>query len=100
MTPPVLIIIAAASLSLAILPTPSYAQSCKHLRWECQNKDKLGLTGEGTCKRYRAECGGGGGGDGGGSASTCKKLRWACNHKDELGLKGAGTCQRYRETCG
>ena len=75
-----------------MLPADGYAQSCRQLRWACENKGELGLEGAGTCRRYREECGG--------RHNQCEKLRYACEHKDELGLEGAGTCRRYRETCG
>src|SRR5208283_4991864 len=88
---------AAAGLFLVALPTPSYAQDCRGLRWACEHKDELGLQGAGTCRHYREECGGGGGG---GGNNQCAQLRWACEHKDELGLQGAGTCRRYREERG
>jgi hypothetical protein len=84
-----------AGLFLVVLPTTSYAQDCRGLRWACEHKDELGLQGAGTCARYREQCGGGGGGGG----NRCAQLRYACEHKDELGLQGAGSCARYRETC-
>jgi hypothetical protein len=85
--------LAALGLSLALIPTASYAQNCSRLRWACEHKEELGLQGAGTCRRYRENCQGGG-------EDRCSKLRYACEHKEELGLQGAGTCRRYRETCG
>ena len=104
----------AVGLFLMVLPTTSYAQDCRRLRYACEHKDELGLQGAGTCRQYREQCGGGGGGGfgvegggfrfgfgggGGGGGHRCAQLRYACEHKDELGLQGAGTCARYRETC-
>src|SRR5271165_2806913 len=94
-------------LFLTVLPTTSYAQDCRGLRWACEHKDELGLQGAGTCRRYRELCFGGGVGfdggrvgfGGGGGDRLCAHLRWTCEHKEELGLEGAGTCGRYRETC-
>ncbi len=77
-----------------VLPADANAQSCRQLRWACENKGELGLEGAGTCRRYRELCGGGGG------MNHCDKLRYACENKEELGLTGAGTCRRYREECG
>jgi hypothetical protein len=77
------------------LPSESYAQNCRQLRWACENKAELGLQGAGTCRRYREICGGGSH-----QMSHCDKLRYACEHKGELGIQGAGSCRRYRETCG
>jgi hypothetical protein len=107
-----------AGLFLVVLPTTSYAQDCRGLRWACEHKEELGAQGAGICRRYREQCGGGGGfgfegggfrfgfggggeggGEGNGGGDRCAKLRWACEHKDELGLQGAGTCRRFRETC-
>ena len=85
-----------AGLFLMVLPTPSYAQDCRGLRYACEHKDELGLQGAGTCRRYREQCSDFGGG---GVANKCAQLRWACEHKDELGLQGAGTCRRFREAC-
>jgi hypothetical protein len=85
-----------AGLFLMALPTTSYAQDCRGLRYACEHKDELGLQGAGTCRRYREQCSDFGGG---GVANKCAQLRWACEHKDELGLQGAGTCRRFREAC-
>ena len=86
------IVLGGAGLFLLVLPTTSYAQDCRGLRYACEHKDELGLQGAGTCRRYKEQCGGGEG--------QCGQLRYACEHKDELGLQGAGTCRRYHETCG
>jgi hypothetical protein len=67
---------------------------CQRLRWRCQNKEELGLEGQGTCRRYRQECGGWS------KRSHCNRLRWRCEHKEELGLEGQGTCRTYRRQCG
>jgi hypothetical protein len=85
-----------AGLFLMVLPTTSYAQDCRGLRYACEHKDELGLQGAGTCRRFREQCSDFGGG---GVANKCAQLRWACEHKDELGLQGAGTCRRFREEC-
>ena len=82
-------------LFLMVLPTASYAQDCRSLRWACEHRDELGLQGATLCRRYHEQCRGGGQRGG----SRCAQLRYACEHKNELGLQGAGTCARYRETC-
>ena len=46
----------AAGLFLMVLPTTTYAQDCRGLRWACEHKDELGLQGAGTCRRYRETC--------------------------------------------
>lgn len=86
--------LAAIGLTMTLIPTTSYAQNCRGLRYACEHKDELGLEGAGTCRRYREQCGGQD------DRNPCARLRYACEHKDELGLEGRGTCQRYRETCG
>ena len=86
--------LASIGLSLLLIPTESFAQSCSQLRWACEHKDELGLEGAGTCRRFRERC------SDNQNENKCAKLRWACEHKDELGLEGAGTCRRYREACG
>jgi len=88
--------LAAVGLFATLIPTESFAQNCRGLRYACEHKDELGLEGAGTCRRYREQCGGGAQRP----QNPCAKLRYACEHKDELGLEGAGTCRRYREQCG
>lgn len=90
----------AAGLLFVVLPTPSYAQDCRALRYACEHKDELGLRGAGTCRRFNDQCGRETFVSGPSPFSaTCRQLRWACENKDRLGLEGAGTCRRYRETC-
>ena len=67
-------------------------QYCEGLRRACQNKDRRGETGEGNCRRYRAECGE--------RISYCERLRRACENKDRRGEAGEGNCRRYRNECG
>lgn len=64
---------------------------CERLRRACIYKDEKGETGEGNCRRYRAECEGGG---------YCARLRRACIYKDQSGETGEGNCRRYRRECG
>ena len=116
--------LAAAALALLTLPGPAFAQYiefgpggvrvddgrgrggrgggyCETLRRACENKDALGETGQGNCRRFRAECGG--------RPvvqerrpsrrEVCRELRQACLYKDELGERGRGNCREYRQTC-
>ena len=64
---------------------------CEGLRRACENKDRRGETGEGNCRRYRAECGE--------RISYCERLRRACVNKDRRGEAGEGNCRRYRNKC-
>lgn len=66
---------------------------CARLRRACEFKHERGETGEGNCRRYRAECGGE-------RISYCERLRRACVFKDERGQTGQGNCRRYRAECG
>ena len=85
-------IIAAAAAAFAVVPSSSYAQSCRELRLACEHKGALGEEGQGNCRTYRETCLRP-------HYSVCAHLRYQCIHKDQLGLEGAGTCERYRETC-
>lgn len=51
----------AAAVAWTTFPAPAQAQGgryglCDGLRYECRNKDRLGLRGEGACRRMRAVC--------------------------------------------
>ena len=64
---------------------------CERLRRACVYKEERRESGEGNCRRYRAECSG--------RVSYCARLRRACIYKEERGETGLGNCQRYREEC-
>jgi hypothetical protein len=64
---------------------------CTYLRYKCNNKGRLGESGEGNCRRYRNECQ---------QISYCERLRRACVYKEERGQEGQGNCRRYRNNCG
>ena len=66
---------------------------CQELRSACLNKERLGESGEGNCRRYRETC------RGPSRESLCQELRAACLNKERLGEAGEGNCRRYRETC-
>lgn len=66
---------------------------CERLRRACEFKDARGQTGEGNCRRYRAECGNE-------RVDYCERLRRACEFKDARGQTGEGNCRRYRTECG
>jgi hypothetical protein len=78
---------------------------CRHLRYGCIYKKRLGEAGEGNCRRYKEECqgfGGGGYDDGGPryeGKSYCQRLRDACIYKESRGETGERNCRRYREEC-
>lgn len=73
---------------------------CETLRRACESKDTLGETGQGNCRRYRAECGGRPVAEPRRSLrEVCRDLRQACLYRDELGERGRGNCREYRATC-
>jgi hypothetical protein len=78
---------------------------CRHLRYGCIYKERLGEAGEGNCRRYKEECRGYGDGGYGYSGrryedrSYCQRLRDACIYKESRGESGEGNCRRYREEC-
>lgn len=82
-----------ASVSEGVVEQVQYwgGGRCERLRRACIYKDQRGETGEGNCRRYRAECEGGG---------YCERLRRACVYKDQRGEAGEGNCRRYRRECG
>ncbi len=80
-----------AVLETGVLPV-QYGEHCERLRYRCEHKEELGREGEGTCHRYREECGE--------RAEHCEHLRRACEHKEARGEEGEGNCRRYREECG
>ncbi len=72
---------------------PRAGGSCEELRLACENKERLGETGEGNCRRYRERC------LRPARRDVCAELRAACLNKERLGESGEGNCRRYRQTC-
>ena len=81
-----------AGLEQLVQPVQYGGGYCERLRRACVYKEYRGETGEGNCRRYRAECGGG--------SSYCERLRRACVYKEYRGEEGQGNCRRYRNECG
>jgi hypothetical protein len=82
-----------ASLETLVQPVQWWGAShCERLRRACQYKEYRGESGEGNCRRYRAECLGGN--------NYCERLRRACVYKEYRGESGEGNCRRYRAECG
>jgi hypothetical protein len=72
---------------------------CRHLRYTCQYKHRLGEVGEGNCRRFREECRSGYERPHFDNRSYCDRLRNACIYKESRGEAGEGNCRRYREEC-
>jgi hypothetical protein len=72
---------------------------CRHLRYACEYKHRLGEGGEGNCRRYREECRSGYERPRYEGRSYCDRLRNACVYKESRGETGEGNCRRYREEC-
>jgi hypothetical protein len=82
-----------ASLEALAEPVQYWGSNyCERLRRACVYKEYRGETGEGNCRRYRAECLGG--------SNYCDRLRRACIYKEYRGETGEGNCRRYRRECG
>jgi hypothetical protein len=72
---------------------------CRHFRYACAYKHRLGEVGEGNCRRYREECRSGYERPRYEGRSYCDRLRNACIYKESRGETGDGNCRRYREEC-